>query len=160
MKIRLAMAALALLTAACGARPEHRPDAQSAPFDYTAYTVVTVAVPAPRAPAAPGAAALPQDQRQWSAYRNYSFNPSSAMVAAADERISAGIAAYSRVNPSARFRLDSTRDGPDGDLGRRRIEAVRNSLIDAGVPPERIETGPSGNRQVHGDRLVQVQVSD
>src|SRR5690349_5881775 len=106
------MVALAIFASGCAKKPPNPQIAQG---------------PAQGQSALPVAAAAPD--RQWTAYRAYSFNQSSSMVAAAAARMSADIAADARDNPAARFRVAGYRDEADDAVNRRRIEAVRNSLV-------------------------------
>ena len=64
------------------------------------------------------------------------------------------IAAYVRQNPSVRLGIDGSTDLLRGTnqynaaLSQRRVGNVRDALIQAGVPADRIETGGFGARRI------------
>jgi peptidoglycan-associated lipoprotein len=62
------------------------------------------------------------------------------------------IAAYMKQNPSLRLGIDGDTDTRgttryNANLNERRISAVRDALIQAGVPADRIETGAFGQER-------------
>jgi outer membrane protein OmpA-like peptidoglycan-associated protein len=150
MNMRLTMIALATLAFGC-APPDRQLAARPAP---TAAAVPPVA-------AAPGSAmrSPTADQHHWNVYREFNFNQGSAMVTAADVHMSAAIAAYAQEHPAAQFLVVGYRDAGSGMLSRR-IDAARNSLIDAGVPAARIDTTALASLELRRDRVVQVELSD
>ena len=152
MNIRLTTMALAMLACGCSTPPDRQLAGQPAPVAAAVPSVVAV----------PGAAAVPRpeaDQRHWNAYHEFNFNQRSSMVTTADLRMSAAIAAYAQQHPSAQFRVVGYRDAGSGMLSRR-IDAARNSLIDAGVPAARIETNVLATPDLRRDRVVQVELSE
>ena len=74
------------------------------------------------------------------------------------------ISAYIKQNPSLQLALDSS-TGPYGydtqhqDLRERRANAVREVLIQAGVPSDKIKVGAVGDPQSRRDDQVQVLIS-
>ena len=62
------------------------------------------------------------------------------------------VAEYINHNPSHKVALDGT--------SARRVTAVREALISAGVPSEKIETGAYGDPNLRTDRHVAVLVSN
>jgi len=74
------------------------------------------------------------------------------------------IAAYMKQNPSLRIGIDGSMDprGTDPrnqDLSDRRISAVRDALIQAGVPSSKIHSGAYGDAKLARDRRVEVLIS-
>jgi outer membrane protein OmpA-like peptidoglycan-associated protein len=74
------------------------------------------------------------------------------------------IAAYMKQNPSLRIGIDGSMDprGTDPrnqDLSDRRISAVRDALIQAGVPASKIQSGAYGDAELARDRTVEVLIS-
>jgi len=74
------------------------------------------------------------------------------------------IAAYMKKNPSLQLGLDGS-TGPRGydtehrELRERRVNAVREALVQAGVSNDRIKDGPFGDAQQARDGQVQVLIS-
>ena len=97
----------------------------------------------------------------WTSYRDYTFAYNDSRVQDSDAAKSAAIAAYLKDNPSLQLGLDGSMD-PRGndpknqDLSERRVEAVRASLLEAGVPAYKIKVGAFGDAQVRRDRRVEV----
>jgi outer membrane protein OmpA-like peptidoglycan-associated protein len=97
----------------------------------------------------------------WTSYRDYTFAYNDARVQDSDAAKSANIAAYMKANPSLQLGLDGTIDPRGADpkdqaLSDRRVEAVRASLIDAGVPAYKIKVGAYGDSKTRRDRRVEV----
>jgi len=73
------------------------------------------------------------------------------------------VVAYMKQNPSLRVGIDGSMD-PRGteprnqDLSDRRVSAVRDALIKAGVPAAQIQVGTFGDAQYTRDRRVEVLV--
>ena len=98
---------------------------------------------------------------QWTSYRNYMFAANASSIRNVDMVKSADIAAYLKANPSLQLGLDGSMDPAGTDpkdqgLADRRIEAVRNSLIEAGVPAYKIKSGAFGDPATRHDRRVEV----
>jgi outer membrane protein OmpA-like peptidoglycan-associated protein len=98
---------------------------------------------------------------QWTSYQDFNFAYDDARIQNADAAKSANIAAYMRANPSLQLGIDGTMDPRGSDqrdwaLADRRVNAVRTSLIDAGVAPHRIKTGAFGDTTTRRDRRVEV----
>ena len=67
-------------------------------------------------------------------------------------------------NPSLQIGLDGTMDPNGSDkkdqgLANRRVDAVRDALIQAGVPASRIKSGSFGDPTTRHDRRVEVLFS-
>lgn len=87
----------------------------------------------------------------WTSYRDYSFNVNSYDILSSDGNKAREIADYMNQNPSARIAID----GANG----RRVNRVRDALINAGVPAYKIQTGSFGDPQQRSDGRVSVLVS-
>ncbi len=81
------------------------------------------------------------------------------MVTTSDVRLSAEIATDANEHPASRFQAAGYWNERTENFGRRRIDAVRNALIDAGVPAGRIETGMLAAASGH-DGAVQVHLNE
>ena len=87
---------------------------------------------------------------RWTSYRDIYFGYDNADLRPAEMVKISELAAYSRQNPSVRLGVDgytdsqaSTRYNPT--LSQRRTAAVRDALIQSGVPADRIDIGQFGN---------------
>jgi len=97
-----------------------------------------------------GARGLIAPGNGWSVYRDYSFGRDGNGIGRLDVNKAQEIAAYVDRNPSYRIGIDGAHQA--------RVGNVRNALIDAGVPADRIETGAFGDPQVRGDNRVAVLI--
>jgi peptidoglycan-associated lipoprotein len=98
---------------------------------------------------------------RWTSYRDFWFDFDSADVRRSDADKATEIAAYLKQNPSLQVGIDGSMDprGTDPrnqDLSDRRVKAVRDSLIQAGVPADKIKTGAFGDEKLRRDRRVEV----
>jgi outer membrane protein OmpA-like peptidoglycan-associated protein len=69
------------------------------------------------------------------------------------------MAAYARQNPTVRLGIDGYTDSRgmtlyNPDLGQRRMVAVRNALIQSGVPADRIDLGTFGTDRPRCDESL------
>jgi hypothetical protein len=87
----------------------------------------------------------------WSLYRNYTFNSSSDEIAISDSNKARETSSYMHENPTYQVGID----GMNGD----RVKSVRDALIGAGVPAEKIHSGPFGDPQYRRQDMVAVMVS-
>jgi outer membrane protein OmpA-like peptidoglycan-associated protein len=97
----------------------------------------------------------------WVPYRSFRFDDGRAVIRAVDERQVIDTAAYLTENPSLRFGIDDSVDpavtnAGDRDLGKRRVAAVRDALIEAGTPAYRIEMGAFADPQHRRYRQVEL----
>jgi outer membrane protein OmpA-like peptidoglycan-associated protein len=97
----------------------------------------------------------------WTLYRSFTFDSGRAEIRGADKTQVSEIAAYMAQNPSLRLGLDGATDPGVTDphnqqLGDRRVAAVRDALIRAGTPANKIATGAFGDPQLKRDRQVDV----
>ena len=102
------------------------------------------------APAAPA----PLPPVRWTSLKDIMFDSDKADIRNSESVKPAEIAAYMRQNPSARLGIDGSTDSRNTSqynvpLSQRRVTSVRDALIQAGVPADRIETGTFGT-----DRLA------
>ena len=83
----------------------------------------------------------------WAPLRDFTFDYDRADIRSTELNQPSEIAAYVRQNPSSRLGLDGATDLLRGtnqynaELAQRRIATVRDALIRAGVPTDRIDTG-------------------
>ena len=100
---------------------------------------------------------------RWTSYREFWFDLDEAVVYGGDSDKVAEIAAYMKDNPSLQLGIDGSTnpratEWRDRDLGDRRVKAIRDSLIAAGVPASRISDGMFGDVQLRRDRRVEVLI--
>jgi outer membrane protein OmpA-like peptidoglycan-associated protein len=100
----------------------------------------------------------------WTSYREFVFGYDKSAMQASDATKINEIAAYLKRNPSLQVGVDGSMDprGTDPrnqELSDRRVSAVRNALIQAGVPAQRIQTGAFGDEDLRRDRRVEVLIS-
>jgi outer membrane protein OmpA-like peptidoglycan-associated protein len=87
----------------------------------------------------------------WSSYRDYTFSVNSDDILSSDGNKAREVADYMNQNPSARIAIDGS--------SQRRVNNVRNALVNAGVPAAKIQTGQFGDAQQRRDGRVAVLVS-
>jgi outer membrane protein OmpA-like peptidoglycan-associated protein len=85
-----------------------------------------------------------------------SFDYAGADLSTSDSRTVSEIAAYMAKNPSLQAGLDGYRDPSNPNLSGRRVAAVRNAMIVAGVPSYKIQVGAFGDPQFSRDGRVEV----
>ena len=96
-----------------------------------------------------GAAGAQQaSDARWSSYRDFWFDYYSTRIDAADSGNVADVANHLRQHPSYRVGIDAAMD-PDSALRKRRVEAVRDALINAGVPNHKIQDWATAGRPTH-----------
>jgi flagellar motor protein MotB len=93
---------------------------------------------------------------RWTSYRVISFDYAGADLSTSDSRTVSEIAAYMAKNPSLQAGLDGYRDPSNPNLSGRRVAAVRNAMIVAGVPSYKIQVGAFGDPQFSRDGRVEV----
>jgi outer membrane protein OmpA-like peptidoglycan-associated protein len=82
----------------------------------------------------------------WTAYQEFNFNRTSADISALDMNTVSDIAAYLARNPSLEVGIDGSMDTrrsnqQDRDLSNHRADSVRDALMKAGVPADKIQMG-------------------
>lgn len=91
------------------------------------------------------------------------FDYNGASINTGDQGKVADIAGYMKLNPSLQVGIDGSMDPRGSDprdqgLSDRRVSAVRDALIQAGVPSSKIQTGAFGDTRLTRDRRVEVLV--
>ena len=86
----------------------------------------------------------------WTLYRAYDFAYANYDIQDNDLRKAGQVAEYIRQGKSLEVALDGS--------STRRVHAVRDALISAGVPPEKIQMGAYGDPNLRTDRRVAVLV--
>jgi peptidoglycan-associated lipoprotein len=91
---------------------------------------------------------------RWTSLRDFMFDYDRSDIRYSESRKPSEVAAYMSQNPSVRLGIDGYTDSRGTSqynvpLSQRRVAAVRDALIQAGVPSDRIETGTFGT-----DRLM------
>jgi hypothetical protein len=110
------------------------------------------------APGAAGATGVVGVVPCWVSYRGFWFEAGKSDIRASDATMAADIAAYMKQNPSLRVGLDGYMDSRDMGLSNNRVNAVRDALITAGVPADRIQAGEFGDPKNRQDRRVEVLI--
>jgi outer membrane protein OmpA-like peptidoglycan-associated protein len=98
---------------------------------------------------------------RWTSFRDFWFDFNRADLQTSQMSKVSEVAAYMKQNPSLRVGIDGSMDprGTDPrnqDLSDRRVSAVRDALIQAGVPASKIQMGTFGDAQLTRDRRVEV----
>jgi outer membrane protein OmpA-like peptidoglycan-associated protein len=93
---------------------------------------------------------------RWTSYRVITFNTTDADISASDNRTIAEIAAYMTKNPSLQVGIDGYMDPNDRNLSDRRVGAVRDALIIAGVPSHKVMIGAFGDQRYSREQRVDV----
>ena len=101
---------------------------------------------------------------RWISFREFMFDENRSDMQAGDSSKIGEIAVYMNANPSLQIGIDGSMDPQGSDprdqsLSDRRVGAVRDALIQAGVPSYKIQTGPFGDAQLARDRRVEVLFS-
>ena len=102
----------------------------------------------PAGPAGAQAAAA----KQWSSFRDFLFDFDKSAIRSNEMGHVSDIAAYMTQNPTARVGIDGHTDPRGTDsfnqgLSERRVNAIRDALVDAGVSNSKIHTGAFGESQ-------------
>ena len=109
--------------------------------------------PGPGGPPGPAGPPGPQGAAgavaAWESFRDILFDYDRSVIRASETSKIGEIDAYLRQHPSANLRLDGHADPRGSDkynlvLSERRVKAVRDALVKAGVPTSRISTGAYG----------------
>jgi outer membrane protein OmpA-like peptidoglycan-associated protein len=105
--------------------------------------------------------------RGWHSYREIWFNSNDSAIQDSQATTLGEIAAYLKQNPSLQLGIDGSMNprGSDPldqglrDLSARRVVAIRDSLIKAGVPADKIKSGTFGDPKLRQDRRAEVLIS-
>ena len=93
----------------------------------------------------------------WAAYREFWFDENMTQYHDADRYQVAELASYLRANPTLQVGIDNwAAAGTNQNLRDGRINAIRRSLIDAGVPSNSIVTGSFSDASHHRDGRIGV----
>jgi hypothetical protein len=92
------------------------------------------------------------------AYRDFWFEAGKSDLRNADASKVADIAAYMKKNPSLQLGVDGGLDSNASGMSDRRANVVRDALIQAGVPADRIAIGSFGDAKNRQDRRVEVLI--
>ena len=99
----------------------------------------------------------------WNSYREFTFESNHSDIQASDRSTVSEIATYMKQNPSLQIGIDGNTDPrsttDNRELSERRVTAVRDALIQEGVPAHRIQTGAFGDQNNRRDRRVEVLIS-
>jgi outer membrane protein OmpA-like peptidoglycan-associated protein len=95
----------------------------------------------------------------WTPYKDFWFDSNTSDLKSADLGKASDIAKYLNQNPGKQVGIDGSIDPSNTDLSNRRVNTVRNALVEAGVPSSKIQIGPFGNPELQRDRRVEVLVS-
>jgi len=102
----------------------------------------------PAGPAGAQAAAA----KQWSSFRDFLFDFDKSAIRSNETSHVTDVATYMKQNPSARVGIDGHTDPRGTDsfnqgLSERRVNAIRDALVKAGVSGDKIHTGAFGETQ-------------
>ena len=94
---------------------------------------------------------------RWLSYQDFTFEINATSIPAAQSDQVTQIAVYMKKNPSLKCGSDATGQG-NLELSDRRVKAIRESLILAGVPAAKITVGAYGDKQLRRDGRVEVLI--
>jgi len=100
-----------------------------------------------------GAQAAASGVKNWASFSNFLFDFDKSAVRSDETSKVADIAAYMKQNPTTRVGIDGHTDprGTDPynqELSERRVNAIRDAMVGAGVAADRIQTGAFGEQRV------------
>lgn len=98
---------------------------------------------------------------RWTPYREITFDRNGSEIEPTGMSTISEIATYMAQNPSLEIGLDGSTDSAsttaaNQNLNSRRVGAVRDALVEAGVPAYKIQTGAFGDPQLRRNRRVAV----
>lgn len=98
-------------------------------------------------------ASSPMPWVRWMSLKEFMFDYDRSDIRYSESRKPAEVAAYMSQNPSVRLGIDGYTDlrgtsQYNPPLSQRRVTTVRDALVQAGVPADRIETGTFGSDRV------------
>ena len=97
----------------------------------------------------------------WTSYRDFWFADGRADLHDAEMAKVSEIVTYMKKNPSLHLGIDASLDSQnynkrDQDLSNQRVKAIRDALINAGIPANKIQVGPFGDPELRRARRVEV----
>jgi len=100
----------------------------------------------------------------WTSYRDFSFQYESCEIQDSERGRLTEVATYMNKNPSLQIGIDGTMnqrgtDPQNQDLCDRRVKAIRDGLVAAGVPTHKISVGAYGDVELRRDRRVEVLIA-
>lgn len=116
----------------------------------------------PRGPVGPKGAVGPAGVLDcWVSFRDFWFDSDKASIDTSDFSQVSEIASYLKANPSLKVGIDASlnprsTDSRVLDLNSRRVKAIRDALIQAGVSSDRIVDGQFGDVNLRRDRRVEI----
>jgi hypothetical protein len=103
------------------------------------------------------ATAQSSSEARWSSYRDFWFDYGSAVLDASFREGIRDAADYLRQHPAYRLAIDAQVAEGEG-LRNRRVGAIRDALIAAGVPQYKIQEGQFGDEQLRRERRVEILI--
>jgi hypothetical protein len=94
----------------------------------------------------------------WTPFTAFDFGPADVELAPTDAGKVADIVNYLNQNPGQQVRIASPFVERANDVGSRRVAAIREALLRAGVPLSRIQTGVPGSAPPPAGRRVELLV--
>ena len=90
----------------------------------------------------------------WTWYRDIRFDSNQPDLRTSETNKLSEVALYIKANPSLKVGIDGSREPRNQDLSDQRVKTVRDTLINAGVPKSRIQTGTfSDSKLTHDGRV-------
>jgi len=126
----------------------------------------------PAGPVGPQAQAAPA--KQWSSFKDFRFDTNKSDIRSEEMSKVSDISTYLNENPSVQVGIDGYADPRGTDrhnqaLSERRVNAIRDALVKAGVSADKIKTGAFGEQRLlcndatevcwQSDRRVEVLIS-
>ena len=100
----------------------------------------------------------------WTSYRDFWFANDRADLHEAEMAKVSEIATYMKNNPSVQVGIDASLDpqnhnSSDQDMSDQRVKVIRDALVKAGVPADKITAGAFGDAKLRRDRRVEVLIA-
>jgi outer membrane protein OmpA-like peptidoglycan-associated protein len=92
----------------------------------------------------------------WVTYREFVFDPGENTLAGPQVKEIAAMAEYMNRNPSLQLGIDGYSDKQATTQNLARVQSVRDALIQAGMPTDKIKTGPFGHPELRQKDHVEV----
>ncbi|HEX5019091.1 MAG TPA: OmpA family protein, partial [Candidatus Binatia bacterium] len=91
--------------------------------------------------------------KQWSSFKDFLFDTDKADIRANETTKITDISVYMKQNPTVQVGIDGYADPRGTDqynqgLSERRVNAIRDALVNAGVPGDRIKVGAFGEQRL------------
>jgi outer membrane protein OmpA-like peptidoglycan-associated protein len=101
---------------------------------------------------------------RWTSYRDFWFQSNSTAIQDSQRHKLNEVATYVKKNPSLHIAIDGSvdprgMDAHDQNLCDQRVKALRDALVEAGVPAHKISAGAYGDVALKRDGRVEILIA-